>query len=186
MEQKNNVELNVIPLRGTKRFSKRIIKEVVLSIEEGMARIEAIATYGMGATSLNNWMRRYGSQNYHQNKRVTVGAHKKRSVVMSILDGRMTISEAQLAYNMKSDSSIRKWIINYKRENDELVAPNPPAELKKNKKDKPLSDLEQKYKLLQEALEYEQLKTRALNTMIDIAEEQLKISIRKKSGARQS
>ena len=46
--------------------------------------------------------------------------------------------------------------------------------------------MEQKYKLLQEALEYEQLKNRALNTLIDVAEEQLKISIRKKSGARQS
>ena len=35
------------------------------------------------------------------------------------------------------------------------------------------------------ALEEAELKIRALNTMIDMAEEQLKIEIRKKSGAKQ-
>jgi hypothetical protein len=41
-------------------------------------------------------------------------------------------------------------------------------------------------KALKKALEEANLKIRALDTMIDIAEEQLKIDIRKKSGARQS
>ena len=39
---------------------------------------------------------------------------------------------------------------------------------------------------LKKALEEANLKIKALDTMIDIAEEQLKINIRKKSGARQS
>ena len=39
---------------------------------------------------------------------------------------------------------------------------------------------------LQQALAEAQLKIKALDTMIDIAEEQLKIDIRKKSGAKQS
>ena len=39
---------------------------------------------------------------------------------------------------------------------------------------------------LQKALEEAELKIKALNTLIDVAEEQLKIDIRKKSGARQS
>ncbi len=38
---------------------------------------------------------------------------------------------------------------------------------------------------LQKALEDAQLKIEALNTMIDVAEEQLKIDIRKKSGTKQ-
>jgi len=41
-------------------------------------------------------------------------------------------------------------------------------------------------KALQKALEMANLKIKALDTMIDIAEEQLKIDIRKKSGAKQS
>ena len=39
---------------------------------------------------------------------------------------------------------------------------------------------------LQKALQEAELKIKALNTLIDVAEEQLKISIRKKSGAKQS
>ena len=139
MEQKNSVELNVTPLKRVKRFSKGIIREVVLSIEHGLSRDEAIATFGMCSTSLSNWMHRYGSEAYHQNKKVAISALKKRSAVIAILDGRMTLSEAQLAYNIKSHSTIRQWIINYKQENAELVVPNPPEELKKIKKTNPLA-----------------------------------------------
>ena len=39
---------------------------------------------------------------------------------------------------------------------------------------------------LQKVLQEAELKIKALNTLIDVAEEQLKIDIRKKSGARQS
>ena len=39
---------------------------------------------------------------------------------------------------------------------------------------------------LQKALQEAELKIKALNTLIDVAEEQLKIDIRKKSGAKQS
>jgi hypothetical protein len=45
--------------------------------------------------------------------------------------------------------------------------------------------LENKVKELEKLLDYERLRTTALNTMIDIAERELKISIRKKSGAKQ-
>lgn len=46
-------------------------------------------------------------------------------------------------------------------------------------------ELEQKLKELEKELEFEKLRTRALNTMIDVAEQELKIAIRKKSGAKQ-
>jgi transposase len=45
--------------------------------------------------------------------------------------------------------------------------------------------LEAKIKELEKALEQERLRTLALNTMINIAERDLKISIRKKSGTKQ-
>ena len=52
-------------------------------------------------------------------------------------------------------------------------------------KDKPSSkDLEKE--ALQKALLEAELRIKALNTLIDVAEEQLKIAIRKKSGAKQS
>jgi uncharacterized membrane protein YgaE (UPF0421/DUF939 family) len=56
-------------------------------------------------------------------------------------------------------------------------------------KDKPslqpeLKDTEKE--ALKKALEEAQLKISALNTLIDVAEDQFKIKIRKKAGARQS
>ncbi|MBL7904321.1 MAG: hypothetical protein JNL22_04805 [Bacteroidales bacterium] len=45
-------------------------------------------------------------------------------------------------------------------------------------------ELELRIKQLEAALEHERLRTLALNTMIDIAERDLKIPIRKKSGAK--
>ena len=45
--------------------------------------------------------------------------------------------------------------------------------------------LEAKVKELEKALEYEKLRSLALDTMINIAEDKLKISIRKKSGTKQ-
>jgi hypothetical protein len=47
-------------------------------------------------------------------------------------------------------------------------------------------ELEAENERLKQELEMEQLRTRALNVMIDIAEDQFKIPIRKKSGAKQS
>jgi transposase len=45
---------------------------------------------------------------------------------------------------------------------------------------------QERIKMLQQQLADEKLKVAALNTLIDVAEEQLKINIRKKPGARQS
>jgi transposase-like protein len=48
------------------------------------------------------------------------------------------------------------------------------------------SEAEQKIKQLEQQLAYEKLRADALDTMINIAEKQLNIDIRKKSGAQQS
>lgn len=45
--------------------------------------------------------------------------------------------------------------------------------------------LEAKVKELEKSLDYERLRALALDTMIDVAERDLKVTIRKKSGARQ-
>ena len=46
-------------------------------------------------------------------------------------------------------------------------------------------ELELKVKKLEEELQREQFKTLALNTMINIAQRELKVDIRKKAGAKQ-
>ena len=51
---------------------------------------------------------------------------------------------------------------------------------------RPTTSDSEEIKALKKALEEANLNNKALNTMIDIAEQQLKIDIRKKSGAKQS
>ena len=99
----------------------------------------------------------------------------------------MTVAEAKLGYNISSIRSIIQWLRASKRENEELVSSNKTFMSNKVQNQQPDPDpgkmtLEQALKELEE----EKLKVKALNTLIDIAEEKLKISIRKKSGAKQS
>ena len=164
------------------RYDKRLILKIVNEVENGLPRKEANRIYGLGKSTLHGWMREYGSMNYQQNiKRKTFSNLQKRTIVTAIEQGRLTIKEAKTAYNIKNAKIIRNWIVQYKSEKVEICIENtsPMA------KDKPSSkDLEKE--ALQKALQEAELKIKALNTLIDVAEEQLKIDIRKKSGAKQS
>jgi transposase len=70
------------------------------------------------------------------------------------------------------------------KENAELVGNNGVEMKDKQKKQPDLPDTETD--ALKKALEDARMKISALNTLIDVAEDQFKISIRKKAGARQS
>lgn len=127
-------------------------------------------------------MRKYGSMNYQQNIRRKIYTNlQKRTVVTAIEQGRMSIKEAQTAYGVKNEKIIRNWLAQYKTEKVELCIITEPVMAKKTK---PFSTAQAE--ALKKALEEAELKIKALNTLIDVAEEQLKIDIRKKSGAKQS
>jgi transposase len=70
------------------------------------------------------------------------------------------------------------------KENVELAVYDPFEMKKPPAAQLDLPDVEKE--ALKRALEEAQLKIRALNTLIDVAEDQFKIAIRKKAGARQS
>jgi len=55
-----------------------------------------------------------------------------------------------------------------------------------NEQQQDLQDLQQKIAVLEKQLQWEKMRGDALDTMIDIAEKQLDITIRKKSGNQQS
>lgn len=161
-------------------FDKRLILEIVQSIEDGLPRIEVRRKYGMSEPTLNRWMSAHGSAKYHSSKRREYKASEKRSVLRAIEAG-LTVSEARVRYGVRSTGSIVSWMKEAKSKNVELRATNPEAMAKKDQ-----SLTEQQVKELQQALAEAEFKIKALDTLIDIAEEQLKINIRKKSGARQS
>jgi transposase len=167
-------------------YDKSFILEIVESIERGVPRSHITREHGIARSVLAGWMRDYGSPQYHASKQGHVSQQEKRSIVRAIEEGRMSIYEARIAYRVNSTVTITKWIKEAKRENAELVVSNPT--LMANKKQDQQADPDTK-KALAEALkklEEAELKVKALNTLIDVAEEQFKIAIRKKAGARQS
>ena len=106
-------------------------------------------------------------------KKEKVSGQQKREVVRAVTEGRMTIKEAQLATKVASDTSIREWIRQTRKESADIAAKNTMIESQPATND------------IQKELMAAKLKIAALETMIDIAEEQFKINIRKKSGAKQ-
>ena len=161
-------------------YDERLIKEIVQAVEGGTPRLALRQHYGFSDGSLSRWMNKYGSQAYHQNKQRVYKTSQKRSVLRAIASG-MSISEARITFGIVSSASIHTWIKEDLDENADLSLLNSDA-MAKPVKQKDSDEV----RALKEALAYAELKNKALNTLIDVAEEQFKIDIRKKSGARQS
>lgn len=159
-------------------FDKRLIKHILESIEQGVPRKTVIKEYGMNPSTLTDWIRRYGSA---PKIRKIYTASEKRSVVRAVESG-MSVKQAQIAFNISYPSLIRKWIAEYGHENAEISSIKPTDMATK----KPDQLENANVKALQKALDEANLKIKALDTLIDIAEEQLKMDIRKKSGAKRS
>jgi transposase len=163
-------------------YDKRLILKIVKEVEEGLPRKEAIRIYGLGKASIDGWMKEYGSVHYHDHiKRKKYTNLQKRTIVSAIEQGRMSLKEAQVSYKIKSSRIIREWLRQYKSEKVEICIEKQVPMSKKKK-----VPVTSQTAALQKALQEAELKIKALNTLIDVAEEQLKIDIRKKSGARQS
>lgn len=163
------------------RYDRLGVQKIVEAIEGGMSRSEVCLIYGLSRTTICDWMREYGSAQYQAGRKGQLNQAQKRSMIRSIREGRLTLREAKLAYNMPSYRAILS-ILREQQENAELG-----VDMKK--KGDHLSGAEQEEeekKALRKALEEAQLKIKALNTLIDVAEDQFKIAIRKKPGAKRS
>lgn len=107
----------------------------------------------------------------------------KFEVVQEYLGGGFTQKELMLKYNFRGKHCINKWIRKF-----EVTKPTTKPTVAKQTKHTELKakdcSLELKVKRLEEELKREQFKTLALNTLINVAERELKVDIRKKSGAK--
>jgi len=177
METKETEFIYSSRMNNKQRFDKRLIAHIVDLAEQGVPRRDLIKDYGMNPGTLIDWIARRGSVAKH--KRYT--AAEKRSVIRAIEEG-MSVKQAQIAFKISYPSVIRSWMKEFKEENDDLSLIKAENVAKKTVDTSDNSE----FKALKKALDEANLKIRALDTMIDIAEEQLKIDIRKKSGARQS
>lgn len=113
----------------TDHYDKRLISKIVKEVENGLPRKEAIRIDDLGKSSLDGWMRTYGSLEYQeQTKRKTYTNLQKSTIVTAIEQGRLTIRDAKIAYNIKSEKSIRDWIKHYKSEKFEICTVYPGLE----------------------------------------------------------
>ena len=173
------------PERGVgnrRKFKKQTIQQIVHSVERGATRGEILKRYGMAKSTLSDWMQAYGSAAYHASQK-PLGAADRRSMVRAIEEGRMTLIEAKAAFNLKSVNHVKQHLQRADKEKAELRRM---ATLMDKNEARSEAVSSEDAAALKKALEEAELKIKALNTLIDVAEEQFKIPIRKKPGARQS
>lgn len=106
----------------------------------------------------------------------------RRWLVREIEEQRMTVSEAVKQFNFSPASGtvlIRRWRDKYA---PEMVLPL--TDMTQAEKQQ-LTNLQKQLKAAEKQLEDARMRNIALNMLIDVAEEKLNISIRKKPGAKQ-
>lgn len=100
----------------------------------------------------------------------------KRQVIGEVLSGFLSKEQARKKYQIKGKSSVLNWIRKFDIPNPIYMSDQAPSE----------KDLQAKIKRLERELEDAQLKAEGYSKMIEIAERELKISIRKKYNTKQS
>lgn len=109
----------------------------------------------------------------------------KRQVVQHYLSSNDSQQTTATKFGLKVHASVQQWVNKFGVEFRSLDMSKPPDKEKLVSPDTPEAML-LRIKRLEEALENKKLENFALGKMIDIAERELKISIRKNSGAKQS
>ena len=110
----------------------------------------------------------------------------KWQVVQEVLSGKLSKAEANRLYGIRSKSAILYWMRQYSgitnyRESSKILSSK---EAMKNKQE--IIALEEELQKLQDSLKRERNKSALYEKMLEIAEEEYGINIRKKYGAKQS
>lgn len=106
----------------------------------------------------------------------------RRWLVREIEEGRMTTMEAVKTFNMHPHNG-RIMIYEWRKKYAPSMFLSLPAMTEQEKQE--LAALQKQLKAMEKQLEEARMRNIALSTLIDVAEETLKIDIRKKPGAKQ-
>jgi len=109
----------------------------------------------------------------------------KRKIAKAYLNGEASYAILAEENGLRDKSVVKEFVKWYRRKlvdepNFEIKLDNKNTELSLSKK-----ELEAQIKELEKKLKYSELKTEMLETLIDLASEELKIDIRKKSDTKQ-
>lgn len=107
-------------------------------------------------------------------------------IVEEYLTTSLSIKELKSKYGIRSDGNIYNWMRKFgiTKPNDEQIKLQNAMSQEKDKTPQERA-LEEKVENLKQELEHEKLRSLTLNKLIDVAERDLKIDIRKKPGAKQ-
>ena len=109
----------------------------------------------------------------------------KWRVVQEVLKGKFTKEEARKVYGIKSNCAILYWMRQFSGIEDYRSGGKPLLEKSTIAVMKQLNKNEQRIKELEEELKRERLRADLWQKMVELAEDQLDIDIRKKFGAKQ-
>ncbi len=110
----------------------------------------------------------------------------KIKIVKEYFETNQSLKELSNKYGFGSGDTIYRWIRKFDISKPDAKEIHKVSIMSKEVgKSKHELELESKLKKLESELAYERLRTEALSTMIDIAEDKFNISIRKKSGTKQ-
>ena len=110
----------------------------------------------------------------------------KWQVVQSVVSGKLSKEEARIAYGIKSNCAILYWMRKYSGNDDYRNAHSLTMNLPAMQENKEYQELEERIKQLEEELRRANLRADLWQKMVEVAEEQLRIDIRKKYGAQPS
>jgi transposase len=107
----------------------------------------------------------------------------KEQAILRVLFGGEDSQDVMESLGIHSIYTLNNWVMAYRKKIETGLVTLPPMS-EKQKQD--LQSLQQRNKDLERALKDANLMIHALNTMIDVAEDSLKIPIRKKRGTKRS
>ena len=107
----------------------------------------------------------------------------KIHVVTEIENGKLSIAEANRKYNIAGHMTVSKWCLKYGKCSSKQKAIKGTYMARE---DHEIVRLHNEIKALKDELENARMKNVVLETMVDVAEKELEIPIRKKYGAKQS
>lgn len=114
----------------------------------------------------------------------------KSAICFEVLSGNLSYSEAKRVYAIQGQGTIRRWVKQYQEEDGginlhSMTIDSTSQNIQLEGQPGDARNLQKKNEELEAALKMAKLKITALETMIDIAESELNIDIRKKSGTKQ-
>lgn len=159
-------------------YPEEIKIQIVKEIENGSISVkEAMAKYGIHRSgTVYEWLKKYSELYREKYMRVILPVSDQRLIAYKVESGTLSLQAASDRYRASKDT-IKNWIKLYT-----CTTINPDT---MSRKEQPLQISTIETKALQEQVEFLKLKVKGLETMIDIAEKELKIDIRKKPGTKQ-